>query len=196
MNILDVADYCQNRKKQELNKENSKYIDTSFVSMNKNNEIKISKTPHILKDAVQCILIHEWQKKEISNWYSWYNIEFINSDGCVHNNQLDGNFKLFINFKSNLSNHIMYLKKDDVIIYSCKYPCEDQIRIIWNLYLKCKECGSTREAELLGKLAEKDETIVDLNKRLADLNFATSIMQDEVIIYKEILEKVKSLTEK
>lgn len=84
-------------------------------------------------------------------------------------------------------------------IYSCD-ECsgtwEKHIKTVWKLYLKCKECSSTEEAVLLGKLTKKDETIVDLQNKIADLEFSSKILEEERDQYKSLLDDIKDMVKK
>ena len=61
MNIdyVELGTYCQNRYKESLDGSKNKYQKTWFVSINEDNSTLISTTPHILKNATKCILIHD-----------------------------------------------------------------------------------------------------------------------------------------
>lgn len=98
MNIdyVELGTYCQNSYKESLDGPKNKYQKTWFVSINEDNSTLISTTPHILKNATKCILIHEHLSIAISNWYEWYKIDFINELGEVLDGRIDEEFELRI----------------------------------------------------------------------------------------------------
>ena len=77
VDFVELAIYCANRYKEAHTEKNSeRYVGTLYVCIAEDNSIMCSKTPHILRSAHQCILIHERSELAISNWYSWYRVEF------------------------------------------------------------------------------------------------------------------------
>jgi formate-dependent nitrite reductase cytochrome c552 subunit len=68
-----------------------------------------------------------------------------------------------------------------------------RLEYVWELYKKCKkECKTQYESELLCKLAEKEESIKDLESSLADSTIKERYLRDEVAQYRKILEEIKS----
>lgn len=197
ISIYQIAIDCTSNKKKEINKngDSFRYKDTLYVSIDENNELLISETPDILKKegVCQCIMIHIHERKEVSNWYSWYTIQFIDKDGCVHTNKLDERFKLHVNYISHFWNQWMYLIFDGKCIFSLKWPNEDKLQDVWNLYIKCKSCDTHREAELLGELAKRDMSVLSLTSDLADLNYTAELLKQERDMYKSLLDDVKNL---
>lgn len=110
VDFVELATYCQNQFKERLTAQEEKYIGTTFVSISDNNEVKFSKTPHVLSKATQAILIHEKSKLALKYWYSWYEVGFVDPEGCVHESRLDGNFRLNVAAWGSNINQIMYLR--------------------------------------------------------------------------------------
>ena len=94
INFIELAEYCQNRYKEENTSNDVKYISTLFVAITKDGEVLPSKTPHILRNAEQCILFHISSYKNNNYWWSSYKFQFISNDGVVSDYQLDDKFAL------------------------------------------------------------------------------------------------------
>lgn len=188
---------CTIKFKNEINDKGGslRYKDTLYASIDKNNELLISETPDILKEegVCQCIMIHRHERKEVSNWYSWYTVQFIDMDSRVLTDKLDERFKLHVNYVNHFWNQWMYLIFDGKCIFSLKWPNKDKLQDVWNLYLKCKECKTEREVQLLGDLAKKDMSIFSLTSEVANLNYTAELLKQERDQYKSLLDEIKNL---
>ena len=193
VDLVEIADYCVNRYKESLkNASEKKYVGTLYVAIIDDN-IKCSVTPHILKSAAQCILIHETSELAVSNWYSWYSIEYINEDGCVLNNSLDSNFKLAVSFGRSYSQQIMTLSYNDEKLFWFERPWEQFLPKMWELYTNVKGLNSKSEISLIADLFRKDKSIFELKKQVEDLEYSNILLEQERDLYKEILDKIKEL---
>lgn len=193
--LLELATYCQNRFREEHNVKNERYVGTLFVAISKEDEVTTSTTPHILRNAEQCILIHEWSALAYTNWYSWYCVEYINKEGCVYTKRFDNEFTIQTVASGSYSNQVLQLNYNGRVFYSCQLPWERQIAKIWKLYLKLKEIESSKEKELVAELFCKDETILELKKENDDYKFANKLLEQERNQYKALLEEIKKMVE-
>lgn len=197
INIYQIALDCAAKTAQDINDKGScfKYKDTIYAFIDDNNELLISETPDILRKekVCQCIMIHRHERKEVSNWYSWYTVQFIDKDGCVLTDKLDERFKLHVNYVNHFWNQWMYLLFDGKCIFSLKWPNIDKLQDVWNLYLKCKCCDTEREAQLLGELAKKDMSIFSLTSEVANLNFTAELLKQERNLYRSLLDEITGL---
>ena len=66
VNFVELATYCTNRAKEARSAWGGKYERTHYVCILEDNTVKYSMTPHVLRDAYQCILMHE--RSEIPIW--------------------------------------------------------------------------------------------------------------------------------
>ena len=67
-----------------------------------------------------------------------------------------------------------------------------RLEYVWELYKKCKkECQTQYESESLCKLAEKEESIKDLESSLADSNIKERYLRDEVAQYRKLLDEIQ-----
>lgn len=193
--LMELATYCQNRFREEHRVTNERYVGTLFVAISKENEVTTSTTPHILKNAEQCILIHEWSALAYTNWYSWYCVEYINKEGCAYTKRFDDDFTIHTVVSGSYSNQVLRLCYNDKELYSCQPPWERQIAKIWKLYLKLKEIESSKEKKLVAELFCKDETILELKKENESYIFANKLLEQERNQYKALLEEIKKMVE-
>ena len=171
MNIdfVELGTYCQTEYRKTLNQLKDKYRKTLFVAIKDDNSISVSTTPHILSNASKCIMIHERLSLAISNWYSWYVVQFINENGEVFVNRIDNDFELHTVSCGGYDSQWLELCADNRTYYSCKAPWkEDDIKSIWELYVKLKQATTKCERNLIASLFEKYKTILEWEK--ADQN--------------------------
>lgn len=197
INIHQIALDCTSNIKKDITAKGNgfRYKDTKYVSISESNELLVSETPDILrKDEVrQCIMIHRYKRKEITIWYSWYIVQFIDESGCVLTDRLDERFKLHINYVGHYGNQWMSLLFDGKCIFSLEWPNEAKLQTVWNLYQKCKACHTEREVQLLGELAKKDASIFSLSSEVANLSYAEELLKQERDFYKSLLNEIKNL---
>ena len=71
---------------------------------------------------------------------------------------------------------------------------KEQIMFIWNLYRKSKkECGTLKESQLLGRLAEKEQTIQFLESKLADSSVQDRLLNEEISQYRKLLLEIQEM---
>lgn len=195
INIIELANYCTDRKKEMYNSSSGKckYVNTLYVAISEDNNILCSYTPHILKEAQQCILIHQKSELAVSNWYSWYNIEVINKDGEVLDRRIDDEFELCIVAAGGYTNQTIELSADKRIYYWGHAPWEVTIKRVWKLYTLLKDVKTVSERILISDLFERDETIAQLKKENEDFKFTNELLRQEKDQYKGILDEVKKM---
>ena len=198
MNIdfVELGTYCQTEYRKTLDSLKDKYRKTLFVSIMDDNSISVSATPHILSNAKKCILIHERLSLAISNWYSWYVVQFINENGEVLVGRLDNDFELCTVACGGYDNQWLELRADHRTYYSCKAPWkENDIKSIWDLYVRLKQATTECERNLIASLFKKDQTILELEKANQNFEYKTQLLENEKKLYKGILDDIKNLLE-
>lgn len=193
VDFVELAKYCQQKFKEQHEREDERYIDTLFVSIGENGSIKHSKTPHVLKDAYQCILVHQKSKLALKYWYGWYSVEFIDDEGCVHGINLDDNYKLYVSSWGSYSNQVMCLDYADNHLYWFGSPFEKKISQAWELYSKVKDIKNEAEIKLIAELYRKDEQIFELQNGNANLKFTNVLLEQEKQLYQGLLEEIKGM---
>jgi hypothetical protein len=192
VNLFELATYCQNRFKEEHSTKEDSYVKTLFVAITNEEDVIPSTTPHILKEAEQCILIHQRVLLDVYIYRSHYRVEFIDKYGVVHDQQLDNQFSLYTGLSSN-NQTVMWLKYANKTIYTCTIPWENSIEKMWQLYSKVKDVKSPTEIKLIAELFQKDEKILDLEKQIEDFKFTKQLLEQQRNQYKSLLDEVKEL---
>lgn len=195
VDFKEIAKFCIEEYKQAVTSEYSGYISTLYVSIDSNNEVLCSRTPHILSHAEQCILIHSKRELAVTNWYDWYSVDYINEDGCVLGKNLGNGFKLETLAGGSYSNQIMQLSSEKRVIFTCRPPYENQMQKVWNIYRRAKKCESEQSIELLAEIIDKEENNLNLEKEILDLKFSNYILEKQNKQYKQLLKEIKELVE-
>lgn len=194
--FIELSKYCINRYKESLNTEYEVYLNTLYIAIDEEGEVICSSTPHILGEAYKCILIHSCKRLEVTNWYRWYKLEYLDHNGCVTDGILGDGFKLSINFQGSYSNQKLYLHHENLAIYSCPAPFEDKIKKIWNLYLRAKKAKSKAAIELVAELIEKDETILENEDEIKNLSLTNILLEKQNKKYRGLLRNIEEMVNK
>ena len=192
IDLVELADYCQQQYKEKSTVLHYKsYVKTFYVAISEDKKISVSSTHHILRNAFQCILVHQSYEKAASCWYNHYLVQFIDETGCVHDRDLDEKYSIEVWPASFNCLERMKLFQNDEPIYECYPPFEKEMGTIWALYLKCKECATTKEAELLGKLTSADKKILELERDIHGLTYQNELLEKINKKYENILQKIE-----
>ncbi len=191
INFIELAEYCQNRYKENNTSNEAKYISTLFVAITKEGEIIPSETPHILRNAEKCILFHISSYKNNNYWWNSYKFQFINNDGVVSDYRLDDKFELLGDYTKGTC---LYYKEYE--IFSVPKPWENGIVKVWKLYLKIKDLKTYEEIILMTDLYRKDEKILELENQIEGFKFAKYLLEQECNQYKSLLDEIKQIIEK
>lgn len=196
--LLEIAEYCKQEVEKECKTSDRYGYEIKYVAIFEDSSIRISQTPHILKEASQCLLIHKWMQRASTNYYSTYRVQHIKEDGSVLLGMLDEDYTFGVysaGFNRSAQVHLEY-KGNHVYEKSLDYnvKLENVISFVWALYLKCKsECKTSFECKLLGKLARQEQTIAELEDKLAGSSIQEQILEAQVGEYKSLLRDIQSL---
>lgn len=191
----DIAKYCIERYKTSLDEESEKYVGTLYVSIDEHGFVDCSTTPHILSQARKCVLIHSRKALAVSNWYTWYKVEYIDEEGCVTDGMLGNGFRLYSTYRGSFLDQVLILYHDDLEIYSCPAPFEDKMQKVWNVYLRAKRANSQAALELMAELIEKDETILELEGEIANLRFTNILLERQKNQYRGLLRQIREMVD-
>ena len=189
----DIAKYCIERYQNSLNKDSESYIGTLYVSVDEDNDVECSTTPHILNKARKCILIHSRKALAVTNWYTWYKVEYIDEEGGVSDGLLGNGFRLYSDYRGAYADQRLFLYHNDLEIYSCPAPFDDKMQKVWNVYLKAKKMISQEARELMAELIYKDETILELEGQIADLKFTNILLEKQKKQYRGLLKQIEEM---
>lgn len=201
VDFIDLAAYCKQEIEQKCAESDRKRdYEILYVAICDDDSIKISRTLHILKSAKQCILVHSWLQLASTISYDTYLVQCINEDGEVLQNDLDSDYSIHILPSSFNSSARIYLKRNATTVFQDKIwsngknVIHKRLVYVWNLYKKSKiECKTLKESELLGKLARTEQTIEELEGKLADSSVNEQLLEAEVRQYRSILDEIKKL---
>lgn len=205
VNIIDIANFCRQEIEDKCKDSDRRWgYDILYVTVNENDKLVTSKTPHILSSGHPCIIIHSWHQLAETIAYDTYHVHVIGENGGVSDGKLDSSFSIKIEAarfntpaRINLYHNCTKVYSDYISSWQKGHDCEDLIRFIYSLYSKCKsQCETTLECKMLCKLAEQEKTIEALNERLSECSFKDSLLQLELEGYKNLLNQIKSLIEK
>ncbi len=178
--FIELAQKSINEYKSSLGSEDvTKYKYTLCVAISQNDEVSCSKDLFILDDAYQCFLIHCCSSLAISNWYNWYEIEFINYKGHNLKDIIGNDCIIKINWEGSWSNQVLKLWHRDDELYTCNPPFECHMQGVWDAYCSTLNKGKDEVASLKAELAQKEEHIQKL--------------EEEVNLYKNALGKIKEI---
>ena len=127
-NFVALAEAEVEKFKSSFNdSQDSNYVDIPlFVAIHEDDDIELSSNPQILKNAVECIIILAYDKIEISNYYDWYKILYIDKEGIVHNGFEKDGWSLTCSFSGSYKMKIMFLN----------YKGNQISFMLWNIILK------------------------------------------------------------
>ena len=199
--LYELASFCKEEKEQECKKSDYKYgYSIIYIAIDNNDEVRVSRTNHILENAKKCFLIHSWEQKAVTQYYDTYCIQSINEKGEVLSGEIDDEYCIILTNSSWSYSATISLCRNGNNIYSAKL-WENGINLlpkrtafIFCLYKKMKHsCKTQFESELLGNLAEKEQLIEDLEKKLKDTNARKLFLEDEMKQLQATFAEIKSL---
>jgi len=201
VDFLELAIYCKQEIEKKCAESDRKWsYEILYVAIFGDDSIKVSRTPHILKEAKRCILVHSWQQLAVTIAYDTYLVQCINENGEVLQDVLDNDYSIHINPASFNCSSSISLSRSSQTIYDAKlwsngeYMLPQRIVFIWDLYKKSKqECRTLMESQLLGKLAKAEQSIKDLNSKLVDSSVNEQLLKAEVRQYRSLLDEIKNL---
>lgn len=205
IDFIELAKDCKDEKKASCaEKEKKWYHCTFYAAIFNDDKLIVSATPHILRDAQKCILIHEMSYLAVTLTYSCDNVQILNSDGVVTNNDLGDGFKIGISRGSYNDPPKMYIDYQDKRLFSTntdfngnnKWDWSKILPDIWKLYLRLKkECVNVHEMKMLCDIVKKDNEIVDLNEKLDQEKYMNQQKDLQIQAYKSLLDEIKNMME-
>ena len=192
VDFIELAEYCVKKAKEVSSYVIKHYESTQFVCISKDNSVKCSMTPHILRDAYQCILMHKMRDYNDT----WYEFEFINEERCVKASDLDDIF-ILSSERTKRDKPLIMLKEHWVnevgVDQYHSYYYSDDICKIWEIYSQIKDISSRSERKLIVEMFKNNEKIIDLEKQIEDFSFTNHLLEQERDQYKDMLDEIKDL---
>ena len=192
VDFIEIAEYCVKKAKEVSSYVIKHYESTQFVCISKDNSVKCSMTPHILRDAYQCILMHKMRDYNDT----WYEFEFINEERCVKASDLDDIF-ILSSERTKRDKPLIILQEHWVnnvgVDQYYSFCSSDDICKIWEIYSQIKDVSSKTERKLIVELFQKDEKILGLEKLTEDFNYTNHLLEQERDQYKDMLDEIKEM---
>ena len=178
IDFIELAEYCRKEYEEKHTNSESSYEGTFYVAVSKDDEITVSTTPHILRDAHRCILIHKSEVLDGGCWCYHHKFEMIDEKGAVHNDLIDENCSITMIERYYKSEMTLNWHDSRIATFTeGKDSYKDAFPKFWKLYLKCRECSCEEEAILLGRLYEKDQKILELERENDSLKYAKKLLE-------------------
>lgn len=203
--FVEVAKFCHDEVEEKCRKASKKwFVKTLYAAIGENEEIIVSSTSHILRDATRCILIHEWHYLAVTLTYDAYTLQYIDEAGSVNEGNLGEGYAIGIHPASFNCPAKMYLRKNNVEIFRTRtdfsgndaysYGWEAVLKDVWKLYLKCqKECTTEKEVRLLCDLVKQQNDISLLQNKIDVNEYYKMLVQKERDAYKQVLDEIKGM---
>lgn len=204
IDFIEVAKYCKEEKMSKYNGNGKWYHGIHYVAIDEDDNLFVSATPHILKNAKKCILIHDMEYLAVTLTYPCYSVQILNDDGIVANNDLGDGFQIGITSGSYNYGSEMYIQYQDKYLFRTRadfegknyHRWENVLPDIWKLYLRLKkECANVHEMEMLCNLVKKDNEIVDLNEKLDQERYRNQQKDLQIQAYRSVLDEIKNMVE-
>lgn len=192
VDIYEIANYCLEQYKNSVANRSDKYEGTEFFAITEDDQVLYSSTPHILKNAVQCILVHKYYYKYSQFWNPHYSIEYIDEMGRANGGIFGEGHRLYVDSEKRPSLKMKFAFENDVL-YECYVQNRVQVPFIWELFNRVKHVETLSEKKLITELFKKDQTITELEKKVDDFSFANHLLEQERDQYKELLDEIKQL---
>jgi len=192
VDIYEIANYCIEQYKNSLSHTTKKYDGTEFFAITKGNKVLYSTTPHILKNALQAILVHKHFYQYSQFWNPDYDVEYIDEMGCANGAFLGDGHSLYV-ITENRPTLKMKFTFNNEVLYECYINNRVQVPFIWKLFNRVKQVETLSEKKLITELFKKDQTILELEKKVDDFSFANHLLEQERDQYKELLDEIKQL---
>ena len=203
MELLDLAIRQAKLNKEKYSEPHEKYVDTTYIAIQEDNHVVCSIDPIVLENAKLCILVHRRSILAETNYYDWFDVEYINGNGePPFKESIDKEFRLYVRPRETYRNQILHLVSSDGIDYECcpfwnnTASIKDCFQSMWNLYNELKKASCTKERTIIVRLYEQDEKILQQKKEIANFSYANALLEKERDMYKGLLDEIKNLLTK
>jgi cell fate (sporulation/competence/biofilm development) regulator YlbF (YheA/YmcA/DUF963 family) len=185
-------------KRSFIDSHDSNYVDIPlFVAIHEDEDIELGANPQILKNAVECILILAYDKLEISNYYDWYEILYIDKEGVVHNGFEKDSWGLTCTFSGSYKMKIMFLNfKGEWISFTHKegyLRWDDYFKKLWDIYRYVKSSETVKEARLMCKNYELLRKVDSLQKEIDELKSTNQLLEKQKMQCQSIINEIQTI---
>lgn len=199
MNLVDSAIQQTKLNKEKYSEPYEKYVDTIYIAIKEDDYVMCSIYPNVLKNAKRYILIHRRSKLAETNYYDWFDVEYINEYGEVYEESIDKDFSLYVRHRETYRNQVLHLVSSDGVDYDCcplwrnTASIVESFRSVWNLYNELKSVETKDERATIVRLYKNDEKILQQKKEIVNFSYANALLEKERDMYKGLLDDIKEL---
>lgn len=198
MSIKEIAyNIIDDFKKWTKEGEETAFVnETLYIAIDKDNNIKVSMASNVLDDAYEAILILVYTQREYSNWYCWYKIFHIDSDGEVMNDYYNGKFRISRSCINGYINQYIDLLYDNTKIYSFRIShstWSGEFKKLWNLLNITMQLKTKDEILLACKLYRSNSANADQQSKIEELCQREYLLESQLKEYRGLLDEFKSL---
>ena len=199
VNFVALAEAEVEKFKNSFNaSQDSNYVDIPlFVAIHEDDDIELGANPQILKNAVECIIILAYDKLEISNYYDWYKILYIDKKGVVHNGFEKDGWRLTCSFSGSYKMKIMFLNfKGEWISFTHKegyLRWDDYFKKLWDIYRYVKSSETVKEARLMCKNYELLRKVDSLQKEIDELKSTNQLLEKQKMQCQSIINEIQTI---
>jgi len=180
----------------------SNYRETLFFAISNKNVVRYSASPNVLFDAHQCILIHRFFDRHRNYDCYRYIVQYINSDGTIHQkDKLENGFEFsfdhdgLYDFSIALGYHYKssYYALGFLSIKQPDLDWEKNIQKLWSAYSLAKDLETDEEIRAFTKILYNNETILRTENEIRNTKMKIMLQQIERDNFKSILDEFKNL---
>ncbi len=199
MNIVEKAMQRAALNKEKYSNSHNRYTNTIYIAIQENDYISCLTDSSVLEDAKCCILVHRRSKLAETNYYDWFDVDYIDKKVEPYEGCLDKDYSLQVQPDGSFRNQKLTLESSDGVRYSW-FPSwnntasiKDCFQSMWNLYNELKKVETKSERALIVQLYQKDEKILQQKKEIANFSYANALLEKERDMYKGLLDDIKKL---
>lgn len=172
---------------------------TLYVAIDNDDNIQVSVSPNILSNATEAIIILTRSELALNNYYRWYDIRHINSEGIVNTGYINGRFRFFTTFSGRFSDQIIGIEYDNNRLYSVELSPQnwlEKFKELWDMFIILKNCDTVQEMRYARSCFYNDITIKKLQQEISDGKLKEFLLEQEIMKFKSIVDRLENAADK
>lgn len=166
-----------------------------FVSIDEDENIRVSFLPNVLSDAKECMIILVYNQKHTIAFYPHYQLFRIKEDGNVQKGYSKLGWEIMITGRYYTSPSQIILRKNNTDVFCKLWKGEESLYELWKVYKVCKDCTTAKEVELIVKNFKLEEELEALKGKNKELELLNKIADTTMEQYENVLEEIKIIVE-
>ncbi|MCI9172527.1 hypothetical protein [uncultured Duncaniella sp.] len=167
-----------------------------YIAIDIERNIKVSITSNILENAYEAILILAYEELAVINYYYWYNVYHINSEGEVSKDYQNDKFRISHSCINGYKNQYIDLLYDNTKIYSFRIShstWSGEFKKLWSLFNITRQLKTEDEILLACKLYRSNSANADQQSKIEELCQREYLLESQLKEYRGLLDEFKSL---